>query len=166
MENKIPKDMQGGEYSNNESNKFIPSNLAGFYMPFPGQNNPADQYGYDIDIENNTNTQEENKYTRDGSSGKNLVVIQGSPGSFEDNFHSIKGSKRQRSYDEESEEDEVALPVEEKKSFSRSPVRIHKSPGMRNNDSYIQRSIGRTNPISKGIVPVAKEYPNLYVRNI
>lgn len=59
----IDKELNSKEYLGSRSGKFIPSNLTGFCMPYIGQQNEeSNQYGYDIDIDNNV--KEEGKYSK------------------------------------------------------------------------------------------------------
>ena len=119
-------------------NKFMPSNFGGFYMPYVAQQNEAqDQYGYDIDIGNKKAHAEEAKFSRKPPVRRSFLT------------------------ENENVEDEVAVPLEETKSFSRSPVRNQRSNEKYPNANYAQRSSGTYKRIvDTGSVPAAQLFSN------
>jgi hypothetical protein len=124
-------------FGNASSSKFMPSNLSGFYMPYiTPQNTDQDQYGYDIEIEERKVRQEDHpNYSR-------------------------KPPLRKSVLSEREQEDDVAVPLEEVKSYSRSPVKKQLSIERQTNGSFVQKPSISKKMGNTGSVPAAQMYSN------
>jgi hypothetical protein len=133
----LGQDLQQKEFLGSKSGKFMPSNLSGFYMPYTAsQNDEKNQYGYDIDIDIDSKAKEEGKY--------------------------MKKPPLSKHYSKDDDEDDIAVPLEDTKSYSRSPVRNTSKD--HHNGSFVHKPNVKYGSKNNGSVPSPQLFANYEVR--